>query len=86
MRREVHVMSTHPRISIDPAVCHGRPVVAGTRVPVAVITGGLAGGMTIEEVVREYDVSVADVQAALASQRRRANRTRPDKRRTTWRS
>ncbi len=43
-------MSTHPRISIDPAVCHGRPVVAGTRVLVAVITGGLAGGMRREAI------------------------------------
>ncbi|MEW6252426.1 MAG: DUF433 domain-containing protein [Planctomycetota bacterium] len=30
-------------ITTDPAVCHGRPVIRGTRVPVAVITGSLAG-------------------------------------------
>lgn len=59
-------MGTHDRISIDPAVCHGRPVIRGTRVPVAVITGSLAGGMPAEEVAREYDLTAADIQAALA--------------------
>jgi uncharacterized protein (DUF433 family) len=59
-------MGTHERISIDPAVCHGRPVIRGTRVPVAIITGSLAGGMSVEDVAREYDVTAADIQAALA--------------------
>ena len=59
-------MTAHDRISIDPAICHGRPVIRGTRVPVAVITGSLAGGMTFEQVVQEYDVTPADIQAALA--------------------
>lgn len=59
-------MGTHERISIDPAVCHGRPVIRGTRVPVAVITGSLAGGMSEEDIAREYDVTPADIQAALA--------------------
>jgi uncharacterized protein (DUF433 family) len=53
------------RVQLDPAVCHGRPVIRGTRVPVAIIVGGLAGGMTIEDVTREYDVTAADVRAAL---------------------
>jgi len=59
-------MTKHERISIDPAVCHGRPVIRGTRVPVAVITGSLAGGMTMEQVTSEYDVRTEDVLAALA--------------------
>ncbi len=59
-------MGIHERISIDPAVSHGRPVIRGTRVPVAVITGSLAGGMSAEDVAREYDVTTADIQAALA--------------------
>lgn len=59
-------MIAHERINIDPAVCHGRPVISGTRVPVAVITGSLAGGMSLEQVAAEYDVTAEDIQAALA--------------------
>ena len=53
------------RIVIDPEVQHGKPVVRGTRVPVARILGGLAGGMTFEELGREYDLTVEDIRAAL---------------------
>ena len=44
------------RISIDAAVQHGKPVIRGTRVPVVRLIGGLAGGMTIEQVADEYGV------------------------------
>jgi uncharacterized protein (DUF433 family) len=54
------------RIVIDPEIQHGKPVIRGTRVPVARIVGGLAGGMTEEQVTREYEVSAEDVRAALA--------------------
>lgn len=53
------------RIAIDPRVCHGKPVIRGTRVPVSIVTGSLAGGMTFEEVTREYGVSLDDIRAAL---------------------
>lgn len=53
------------RIEIDPDVQGGKPVVEGTRVPVHVLVGSLAGGMTVEEVAEEYGVEVADVQGAL---------------------
>lgn len=66
MVMDVHAMTKHERISIDPAVCHGRPVIKGTRVPVAILTGSLAGGMPIDEVAREYGVDIEDIQAALA--------------------
>lgn len=55
----------HDRIVIDPTIQHGKPVIRGTRVPVTRIIGGLAGGMSIEEVSSEYDVMEADVRAAL---------------------
>lgn len=54
------------RIEIDPRKCHGRPVIRGTRVPVAIITGSLAGGMSMDAVAREYDVTMEDIRAALA--------------------
>lgn len=51
------------RIVIDPGIQHGKPVIKGTRVPVARVIGGLAGGMTKEEIVREYQVSEQDIRA-----------------------
>src|SRR5438045_6578760 len=53
------------RIVIDPKVCHGKPVIRGTRTPVAIIVGSLAGGMSFEEVAREYDLAIEDIRAAL---------------------
>jgi uncharacterized protein (DUF433 family) len=54
------------RIVIDPRICHGKPVIRGTRTPVAIVVGSLAGGMTSEQVQAEYDLTPSDVQAALA--------------------
>jgi len=54
------------RIVIDPAVRHGKPIIKGTRVPLEIILGSLAGGMEIEEIVKEYDLQKKDVLAALA--------------------
>ena len=55
----------HERIIIDPEIQHGKPVIRGTRVPVTRILGGLAGKMTFDEIGREYEVTVEDVQAAI---------------------
>ncbi len=52
-------------IIIDPEIQHGKPVIRGTRVPVVRILGGLAGGMTFDEISREYDVSAEDIRAAI---------------------
>jgi uncharacterized protein (DUF433 family) len=54
------------RIVIDPAVRHGKPIIKGTRVPVEIILGSLAGGMEIDEITKEYDLDREDVLAALA--------------------
>ena len=53
------------RIVIDPRICHGKPVLRGTRMPVALVVGSLAGGMSFEEVQREYDLTIDDIRAAL---------------------
>ncbi len=53
------------RIVIDPEVQHGKPVIRGTRVPVARILAGLAGGMSFDELCREYDLTVDDIRAAI---------------------
>jgi uncharacterized protein (DUF433 family) len=59
-------MKTKERIIIDPRIQHGKPVIRGTRVPVARIITELAGGMTREEVIRQYEITAEDVTAALA--------------------
>ena len=54
------------RIQVDPTICHGKPVIRGTRTPVAIVIGSLAAGMSFGELEREYDLSVEDIRAALA--------------------
>ncbi|MBI3891482.1 MAG: DUF433 domain-containing protein [Candidatus Wallbacteria bacterium] len=54
-----------PRIAVDPEIRSGRPVILGTRVPVELVIGKLAGGMTIDAVMVEYELSREDVLAAL---------------------
>jgi uncharacterized protein (DUF433 family) len=54
-----------PRIVVDEQVRFGKPVIKGTRVPVELVVGKLAGGMTFEEVMREYDLTKRDILAAL---------------------
>ncbi|MCB9867945.1 MAG: DUF433 domain-containing protein [Phycisphaerales bacterium] len=54
------------RISIDPAVHHGDPCIAGTRVPVSVVVGSIADGESVDAVIRHYpQLQPEDVQAAL---------------------
>ena len=53
------------QIVIDPKICHGKPVIRGTRVPVSLIVGSLAGGMGFEDVEREYSLTRAQVCTAL---------------------
>lgn len=55
-----------PRIVVDERVRFGRPVIQGTRVPVEVIVGKLAGGMTADDVADEYGITREDVLAALS--------------------
>lgn len=59
-------MQKKTRIKIDSKIMGGKPVIKGTRIPVQVIVGAMAGGMTIEEVCKEYRITIEDVHAALA--------------------
>jgi uncharacterized protein (DUF433 family) len=52
-------------ITIDAAIQGGKPVLKGTRMPVHIIVGSLAGGMSIEEVCDEYYLTEEQVRAAL---------------------
>lgn len=55
------------RISVDPAVCGGRPCIAGHRIWVSLVLGLLAGGMSVQDVVAEYPgIDELDVRACIA--------------------
>ncbi len=55
------------RITIDPEICHGKPVIRGLRYPVQTILELLSAGMTFDEVLEDYpDLEREDLLAALA--------------------
>ena len=58
-------MIVRERIVMDPDIQQGKPVIRGTRVPVARIIDEFAGGMTRTEVMREYEITEPDIAAAL---------------------
>ncbi|HKP98427.1 MAG TPA: DUF433 domain-containing protein [Fibrobacteria bacterium] len=54
------------RISINPNICHGKPVVAGTRVLVSNVLASLAAGETTAEILENYPtLTEEDIRAAL---------------------
>jgi uncharacterized protein (DUF433 family) len=60
-------MNLTDRITIDPDICHGKPTIRGLRYPVELILELLSSGMTIEEILADYeDLEREDVFAALA--------------------
>ena len=54
-------MQAHDRIDLDPAIVHGRPVIRGTHVPLIVVVGSVAGGISFGDSQREYDVIADDL-------------------------
>jgi uncharacterized protein (DUF433 family) len=54
------------RIVVDPGICHGKPVVRGTRTPVIVVLDALAGGDTFETVMEDYRITLDDIRACIA--------------------
>ena len=54
------------RITIDPSVCHGKPCVRGLRYPVETLLELLSSGMTIDEILADYeDLERDDLLAVL---------------------
>ena len=47
-------MRWQDHITVDPAVCHGKACMRGTRIPVAVVLANLAAGLTATELFRSY--------------------------------
>ena len=55
------------RISIDSAICHGKPCIKGHRIWVTLILDFLASGTSIEELLTEYpDLQREDILACIA--------------------
>ncbi len=52
-------------ITQDLEIQHGKPVIANSRVPVNVILGSLAGGMSYDDVMQEYGIKLEDIRACL---------------------
>ncbi|MFM7575703.1 MAG: DUF433 domain-containing protein [Microcystaceae cyanobacterium] len=53
-------------IIIDPNICNGKPIIAGTRISVQTIMEFLAEGDSIEDILEEYpSLSRVDIYACL---------------------
>ena len=61
------MMNFTDRITIDPNICHGKPTIRGLRYPVETILELLSSGMTVDQILDDYeDLEREDVLAALA--------------------
>lgn len=55
------------RITIDPEICHGKPAIRGLRYPVETMLELMSAGMTIDEILADYeDLEREDLLAVLA--------------------
>lgn len=55
------------RITIDPQICHGKPVIRGLRYPVETLLELMSTGMTMDEILADYaDLERDDLLAVLA--------------------
>ena len=54
------------RITMDPAIHHGDPVITGTRVAVSAIVGSIADGDSVDQLLASYpQLQREDIHAAL---------------------
>ena len=54
------------RITLDPAICHGRPCIRGMRWPVEAVLDLLGSGMTTDEILADHpELELADIQASI---------------------
>ena len=64
---ETVASAVHPRITIDPNICHGPPTVRGLRYPVQNVLEYLASGMSEAEILADYeDLEADDLRACQA--------------------
>ena len=55
-----------PGIVSDSEILGGEAVIKGTRVPVSLVLGHLASGMSVDEIAYKYDLTLDNIYAALA--------------------
>ena len=61
-----YLLAMNPRLTIDPNICHGKPVIRGTRVLVSTILGALGAGDSTKEILEDYpNITSEDIAAAL---------------------
>lgn len=54
-------------ITVDPAICHGRACIKGTRIMVSVVLDNLVAGLSIKEIISSYpSLTPEAIQAAMA--------------------
>ena len=54
------------RITMDPQKCFGKPCIRGLRIPVATVLAFLSGGMSVEEMLKEWpELEREDIYQAL---------------------
>jgi len=59
--------SWRDRISVNPAVCHGKACIRGTRIMVSVVLDNIAAGIPRSEILASYpSLKPEDIEAALA--------------------
>lgn len=55
------------RVVMDARICRGKACIRGTRIPIALILGNLAAGISAEEIIDHYPhLTPDDIRAALA--------------------
>ena len=59
-------MTTQNRITMNAEICHGKPCIRGLRYPVESVLDWLAGGMTFDQILADYeDLEREDILAAI---------------------
>lgn len=60
-------MNWQTYITVDPAICHGKACIKGTRIMVSVVLDNLAAGLMIDDIIKSYpSLGKESIQAAIA--------------------
>jgi uncharacterized protein (DUF433 family) len=60
-------MNWQNHITVDPAICHGKACIKGTRIMVSVVLDNLAAGLTMDDIIKNYpSLTKESIQAAIA--------------------
>lgn len=67
MRKNMRKGNNNPKITVDPKIHFGKPVVAGTRIPVYTVLELVETGIPFGEITKKYypDLTIKDIQACI---------------------